>query len=404
MRIFQINFYDMFSTGKIMLGIAQAARERGFVVKTSSKAAKISFDLKRNDPNHLYIGTRVANTIHRYFSWITDLQDCGTIFGSLNLIWNIERFKPDVVHLHDIVGWYVNIDILFRYLKWRDIPVVWTFHDCWAFTGRCIYFDHIGCDNWRSGCGDCPQLGYMPRTWYFDRSAWNFRRKKRLFTALKRLQIVTPSQWLADLTKESFFADYPIKVINNGIDLTRFKPTEGETYRKLKAMNKRIVLGVAATWSHRKGIDVLFRLARDLGDDYIVLLVGAAPHDIPSDVTNAVAYPRTHNVEELAEIYTAADLFANPTLEDNFPTVNLEALACGTPIVTYRTGGSPESVDENTGRVVAQGDYDAFKEAVLEVAQLGKTHFFDHCLERSKLYDINTMLDEYVSMYKSELR
>ncbi len=387
-----------------MLNTAKVAREAGFDVKTASKCAKMSLDRKRNDKNHIYVGSRVENTIHRYFSWITDLQDCGTIFGTLNFIRKIEKYNPDLIHLHDIVGWYLNIDILFTYLKWKKRPVIWTFHDCWAFTGRCIYFDFVKCDRWKIGCGECPQLSYMPGTWYVDHSAWNFRRKKRLFLNIDNLNIVTPSQWLADLTKESFFKTCPVHVINNGIDLNIFKPTKGEIFNRFKALNKKIVLGVAAVWSPRKGKETLIKLARELGDDYLILLVGASEYEVPTDTTNIMAYPRTHNPEELAELYTVANVFANPTLEDNFPTVNLEALACGTPIVTYNTGGSPECVDQYTGRVIPQESFVEFKEAILEVISHGKERFFEACITKSKEYNMWCKLNEYVDLYKNILQ
>lgn len=400
MKIVQINSMDMFSTGNIMLNIARVARERGHTALTVSKKTKMSRDRDRRDPNHIYVGSRVENTIHRYFSWITDLQDYGTIFGTIKLIMQIDRLKPDLIHLHDVLGWYLNIGILFRYIKWKQIPVVWTFHDCWAFTGRCIYFDAAKCDRWKSGCGECPQIGYMPSSWYFDHSAWNFKRKRRLFTAISNLTIVTPSAWLMGLTRESFLSGFPIKVINNGIDINKFKPTHGTLYWELKGQNRPIVLGVAATWSVRKGLNDFLRLAEELGADYQFFIVGISSNDIPASITNIRCLARTHDVEELANIYSAAEVLLNPTYEDNFPTVNLESLACGTPVVTYRTGGSPESVTPKTGRVVGQGDFIGLKEAVQEVCMLGKEHFTENCLQQSRKYDMKDRFNDYIDLYE----
>lgn len=390
----------MFSTGNIMLNIARVSRERGHIAVTASKKTKMSSDLKRGDTNHIYIGSRVENTIHRYFSWITDLQDCGTIWGTIKLIYQIGRLKPDLIHLHDVVGWYLHIGILFRYLKRKKIPVVWTFHDCWAFTGRCIYFDAVKCERWKTECGHCPQKHYMPGSWYFDNSGWNFRRKKRLFTSLDNLTIVTPSVWLKDLTQESFFSNFPIKVINNGINLNKFKPTQGTIYDDIRAAGKPVVLGVAATWSVRKGLNDFLRLAEELGDDYLFFIVGVSGDEVPHTATNIKCLARTHNIEELAEIYSAANVLVNPTYEDNFPTVNLEALACGTPVVTYRTGGSPESVSSKTGRVVEQGDFTALKKAVEEICELGKEHFSEYCLEQSLKYNMTDRFNDYVDLYE----
>lgn len=393
---------DMFSTGNIMLNIAKVARERGYEAVTASKYCKMSNDLQRNDPNHIYIGNRITNTIHRYWAWITDLQDTGSVFSTWRFIREIEKFQPDIIHLHDVVGWYLNIDVLFNYLRKRRIPVVWTFHDCWAFTGRCIYFDSVECERWKTGCGNCPQIGYMPRTWYFDLSAWNFRRKKRLFTSLNQLTIVTPSKWLKDLTKQSFLKEKDVRVINNGINLNVFKPSRGDIYDDLVKDGRKIVLGVAGTWSVRKGLDVFLKLAEDLPDDYKIVLVGLSQNDVRHE-PKIKAIKRTNNPNELAQIYSAANVFANPTLEDNFPTVNLESLACGTPVITYRTGGSPESVTPETGLVVDQGDYKAFMDGIISIVEKGKDRYFDACLEKSKDYDMQARFDDYVDLYEEIL-
>lgn len=395
MKILQINQTDMFSTGNIMLNISRIARERGHIMFTASKKTRMSLQHRRADPFHTYLGTRLEHTLHRYFSWMTDLQDCGSVLSTVQLILLIKRVKPDLIHLHDIVGWYVNVELLFTFLRKYNCPVIWTFHDCWAFTGRCIHFDTVGCNRWKDGCGNCPQIDYMPKSWWFDLSAWNFRRKKRLFTSLSNLTIVTPSEWLADLTRQSFFTNIHVKVINNGINLNVFKPTKGTLYEELMSSGKKIVLGVAGTWSVRKGIDTMRRVADELPDDYMVVIVGE-----DGESNAKLRYiKRTTNQKELAQIYTAADVFVNPTLEDNFPTVNLEALACGTPIVTYRTGGSPESVSETTGIVVQQGKFDSLLQATISVCSKGKKHYESACVASAQKYDMHARYNDYVDLY-----
>jgi len=397
MKILEINSSDLFSTGNIMLNIADTARKRGHKVITASKYCKMSIERNSNDPHHIYIGNRLGNTLHRYWAWMTDLQDTGSYISTKIFIRKIERFKPDIIHLHDILGWYLNLDVLFNYIIHKKIPVVWTFHDCWAFTGRCIYFDSINCQKWKSGCGDCPQKNYMPGTWWFDLSRWNYIHKKRLFTSLPNLTIVTPSIWLANLTKESFLKNYPIKVINNGINLYIFKPTFGSVYTKLSNLNKKIILGVAGTWSRRKGLDVFIRLQNELPDNCLIVLVGINQTDLPTGC-KAMAIPRTHNQIELAEIYTSASVLANPTLEDNFPTVNLEALACGTPVVTYNTGGSPESISNQTGIIVEKDNYEAFKEAVLSVIESNELYQSKTCQQQAQNYAMQARFDDYVDL------
>lgn len=393
---------DMFSTGNIMLNIAKKTRERGHEAYTISKKTKMSLDQKRQDPLHTYIGTRTEHTIHRYFSWITDLQDYGSVISTYELIRKIEKIKPDIIHLHDIVGWYVNIGILFKFLKKYNKPVVWTFHDCWAFTGRCIYFDTANCDRWKTGCGNCPQINYMPKSWYFDLSAHNWHRKNRLFNSIENMTIVCPSTWLKELTGKSFLSRHKCLTINNGINLKTFKPTTGNTYNKLKSLKKKIILGVASTWSTRKGLNNFITLANSIPDDHHIVLVGISAEEIGN--SKIIAYKRTTNQQELAEIYTAADVFANPTMEENFPTVNLEALACGTPIVTYRTGGSPESVDERTGFVVEQGNLEQMLDAIQHITKNGKEYYFNACIEKSKNYDMNERFNDYVNLYEELLK
>ena len=402
MKVLQINMTDMFSTGNIMLNIARKTRERGHEAYTVSKKTRMSLWQNRKDPFHTYIGTRTEHTIHRYISWITDLQDYGSVIATYELIRKIKKINPDIIHLHDIVGWYVNIGILFKFLKKYNKPIVWTFHDCWAFTGRCVYFDSVNCDKWKTGCGNCPQIEYMPKSWYFDLSAFNWKRRKRLFTSVNNLTIVSPSKWLKDFTKDSFLSGYKSIVINNGINLEVFKPTKGKIYNDLKNINKKIILGVASTWSKRKGADDFVELSQILPTDYQIVLVGISQEELKCE--NIIAYKRTTNQKELAEIYTAADVFANPTMEENFPTVNLEALACGTPIVTYRTGGSPESVDSNTGIVVDKGNINEMYDAILHITQKGKEHYSNACIEKSKNYDMNARFNDYVDLYEEILK
>lgn len=402
MKVLQINATDMFSTGNIMLNIAKKTRERGYEAYTISKKTRTSLSCNRKKPFHTYIGTRIEHTIHRYFSWMTDLQDYGSVIATYELIRKIKKINPDIIHLHDIVGWYVNIGILFKFLKKNGKPVVWTFHDCWAFTGRCVHFDGVSCNRWKMGCGKCPQINYMPKSWFFDLSALNWKRKRRLFTSIEDLTIASPSRWLKELADKSFLSKYKSLVINNGINLEIFKPTKGGIYNKIKSLNKKIIVGVASTWSKSKGLEDFIRLADDLPENHQIVLVGISPEEISND--KIIAYKRTTNQKELAEIYTAADVFVNPTMEENFPTVNLEALACGTPIVTYKTGGSPESVDANTGIVVEKGNRKEMLDAILHVTRNGKGHYISACVEKSKNYDMNARFNDYVDLYEKILK
>ena len=314
------------------------------------------------------------------------------------LIAELERIAPDIVHLHNLHGHNVHLDILFSYIKRKNIRVFWTFHDCWAFTGYCPHYDMIGCAQWQSGCRNCPQRTHY--SWFFDRSAMLYEKKKQLFSGIN-LTIITPSQWLADQVKQSFLKDYPVEVIHNGIDLSVFSPKESNFREKYGVGDRFLVLGVAFGWGKRKGLDVFIRLAQRLDPDkFQIVLVGTdetVDRQLPS---NMISIHRTQNQMELAEIYSAADLFVNPTREDTFPTVNMESLACGTPVLTFRTGGSPECIDESCGRVVDCDDEEALFQEILRIA--AETPFSSEaCRERALSFSEEEKYKEYIKLYEN---
>ena len=298
------------------------------------------------------------------------------------------------LHSHDL-----HLGLLFRYFKEKKIKLYWTFHDCWAFTAYCPYFDLAECEKWKSSCQHCSQRKQF--SWFFDRSKALYQRKKELFSGLD-LTIITPSAWLADLVSQSFLADYPVKVINNGIDLDVFRPRESDFRQKHGLENKFVLLGVAFGWGKRKGLDVFRFLAERLDDSFRIVLVGTND-DIDKTLPKSIlSIHRTENQEELAAIYSAADLFVNPTREENYPTVNMESLACGTPVVTFRTGGSAEMLSDTCGAVVTRGDMEAMLEKIMTIAK-DKPFTKEACLEKAKDFDAMTRYREYVSLYEKEL-
>ena len=401
-KIVEINAANFFSTGTIMLNIAETARKEGYEVTTFSKNTRTA--QKKTIKNHKLIGTVFENTLHRYFSWYTDYQDCGSYFGTKKLIRELEQISPDIIHLHDVVGWYINIGVLFKYLKKKDIPVVWTFHCCWAYTGRCIYYDYVKCEKWQKECYHCTQLEGYPESKIFDHSRWNFRRKKRLFTDLQNLTIVTPSHWLKNEVEKSFLKDKKCIVINNGIDREIFRPRKSDFRKKHNLEAKKIILGVSAYWTQpRKGLKYLKELSEMVGDEYKVVVVGVRTNEQVEISEKMIVLPPTSNAIELAEIYTAADVFVNPTLEDNFPTTNIEAISCGTPIVTFDTGGSIEVVTEKTGMIVPQKDMEKLKKAVEQVASF-KEKYIEGCIEMSKLYNKDEKFKEYIELYNNIIK
>ncbi len=277
------------------------------------------------------------------------------------LLARLDEINPDVVHLHNLHGYYVNVQILFSWLAAQSCRVEWTLHDCWAFTGHCAYFTFAKCDKWKDGCSNgCPQLCTYPSTLSKSSCRWNYEQKKRLFTLVsaERVKLITPSQWLADLVGESFLSKYPVEVRHNAIDTAVFKPTPSDFRDRHGIGDRFMILGVASPWTERKGLSDFVRLARELDPKkYVVVLVGLSDKQIKSLPKGIIGLKRTDSCEELAAVYTAADVFFNPTKEDNYPTVNLEAEACGTPVVTYDTGGCRETISLKGSTLIKSSDY-----------------------------------------------
>ena len=320
-------------------------------------------------------------------------------FATRRLIKIIDNIQPDVVQLHNLHGHNVHLGMLFSYLKKNKIKIFWTFHDCFGFTAYCMYFDMIGCDEWKTGCKKCPQR--KKYSWFFDRSESLYSKKKKALSGLD-LTIITPSKWLADITKQSFLKDYPVKVIYNGIDMSLFTPSKSNFREKYKiSEDKAIILGVANKWEKRKGLDVFLQLADSLESKKYQIVVVGTNSDIDKILPkNIISIHRTSNQKELAEIYSAADLFFNPTREDNFPTVNIEALSCGTPVLTFLTGGSPEAIDENSGLVINDCTNEDIKNAIEKIIENG-LFSEENCLLRAKKFNMHDRFDEYIQLYSS---
>lgn len=314
-----------------------------------------------------------------------------------NLLRQLDEIKPDIVHLHNLHGHNCNLEMLLNYLKEHRVKVFWTFHDCWAFTAYCPHFTMAKCEKWKTGCRDCPQ--YRDYSFFFDRSEALYKKKRKLLTNLD-LTIVTPSQWLADLVQQSFLQRYPVRVINNGIDLSIFKPTPSDFREKHNIpADKFLLLGVAFDWGRRKGLDVFAELATRLDPrKYQIVLVGTNSRIDKTLPPQILSINRTHNQRELAEIYTAADLFVNPTREDNYPTVNMESIACGTPVLTFDTGGSSEIIDEKTGTVVDSNDIYALEREIIRIREEAP-YEKEHLLCKAQDFEQNKRLLEYHRAY-----
>lgn len=392
MKVLQINSVcGIGSTGRIATDIHSILIKQGH-----ESYIAYGRDLPKNCDNVIKIGTKTDNYLHVAKTRIFDKHGFGSKQATKEFINKVVDIDPDIIHLHNIHGYYINIEILFNYLKEANKPVVWTLHDCWSFTGHCAYFDYVGCDKWKTECYNCPEKKAYPSSMIFDNSRGNHLSKKEIFTGVKNLTILTPSQWLANLVKESFLQEYPVKVINNGIDLNTFRPIKGDFRKKYNLGDKYIILGVASVWDRRKGLKYFIELADKVSEDEVIVLVGLTKKQIEHLPKNVIGISRTNNVEELVDIYSSADVFVNPTLEDNFPTTNLEALACGTPVITFNTGGSPESIIQyKTGFITNCKNTTSIVEGVNILKSIKVEGFTNEI----KNYDIKNMIRNYLEVY-----
>lgn len=400
MRIAEINMTASGSTGRIMLQIAELAKGKNMMVQTfSTRTFARKPEAVRKIENHLYYGSFFENTIHTVLGKITGYNGCFSYFGTRDLVRKLEKMKPDVLHLHNLHQFCIHMPTLFRYIKKNNVRVIWTLHDCWTFTGHCPHFTVAQCNKWKTRCYACSQYKKYPKT-YVDQSKNMYAKKKKWFLGVKDMTLVTPSEWLANLVGQSFLKDYPVKVIHNGIDLSIFKPTVSDFRERYHCEQKKILLGVSFGWGYSKGLDVFVELAKRLDDSYQIVLVGTNEGTSQMLPKNVISIHRTENQEQLAEIYTAADLFINPTREDTYPTVNMEALACGTPVLTFNTGGSPEIISNACGSVVACDDMDALEKEVKRICE-DKPYSEESCLERASRFDMNEKYEEYTLLYEN---
>lgn len=398
MKVLQINSVcGIGSTGRIATDIHNLLIERGH---ESYIAYGRSNPINCN--NAIRLGNNLDNYIHAVKTRLFDLHGFGSKHVTEKFIEKILIIDPDIIHLHNLHGYYINIEVLFNFLKKYNKPVVWTLHDCWGFTGHCSYFDYIGCEKWKKECYDCPQKMQYPSSLICDNSKRNYYKKKSLFTGINNLTIITPSQWLLRLVKNSFLKEYPIKVINNGIDLAVFRPSERNIRTIYGLEEKFIILGVASVWDRRKGLSDFYKLAKKLSKNDVIILVGLTDSQLKDLPKGIIGIKRTNNINELADLYSCADVFINPTLEDNFPTTNIEALACGTPVITYNSGGSPESIDEKTGFVVEKGNINDLVNKIMLI----KSGFIsrNQCVERARIYDKFDKFNKYIELYESIIK
>jgi len=403
MKVLQINTgVNSGSTGRI-------AEDIGRLLISGGDDSYIAFARAqgKSASELIKIGNKAGIYAHVLRTRLLDGHGFGSYHATEQLLKELRRVDPDVIHLHNIHGYYIHVGSLFSYLKEAEKPVVWTLHDCWSFTGHCSHFDRVSCMKWKTQCYSCPLKKRYPSSLLLDRSRSNYRKKKELFTSLDSLTAVAPSLWLANHVKNSFLKDSDIRVINNGIDLQVFRPDveTAAVRQKYGLENKSVILGVTNVWTQTKGLNDLLELNRSLRPHEQMVLVGMNKKQLKELPRGIVGVERTDSVEELASFYALADVYVNPTYLDNFPTTNIEALACGTPVITYLTGGSAEAIDDKCGIALQKGDIAGLRLAIDKMAETERATLRILCAERAnKLYNKDDRFEEYIALYRALIK
>ena len=351
------------------------------------------------------IGTLADQAFHLLQTRLFDRHGLHSIIATKQLIQKIKNYNPDIIQLHQLHGYYINLQVLFSFLKEFNKPVVWTFHDCWQITGHCCYFTTVECEKWRSLCFRCPLSHSYPASWFSDRSEANFNLKKELFSGVENLTIIPVSRWLDKIVSQSFLSDKKRVIILNGVDTDIFKPSDPEALKlkhNLAGMN--VLLGVADMWSPHKGLDDFIKLAGLIGKNRRIILVGLNKNQIKNLPDNIIGVPRTENVNQLAQYYSLADVFINPSKSESFGLVTAEALACGTPAIVYDSTASPELIIPGTGYIADKGDIATVNIFAEKIIADGKSSYSSKCCESAEnFYNKDKQFFKYIELYKTLL-
>ena len=404
MKIIEINTTkNSGSTGRIASQIQAYVNGKG-------ESCKIAFGYGNSEGSSDFsMYSRAGTHIHSFLSRKLCMQGRCSWVQTYRLVNFLKAEKPDIVHLHNIHGHYLNYKILFRYLKSTQIPVVWTFHDCWPYTGKCAHYSGAGCDKWKTECFDCPNLQTYPDS-SFDGSRRNYQNKKRCFTSLEKLHIVCNSDWLKSQVEESFFKGADITRIYNGVDTGVFYPKTANEVKKAAEkygidLEKKTILGVSGVWKADKGLQVFLELTRAISPEYQVVLVGVSQSQKETLPKSVIAIERTEDMQELAALYTLADVLVNASKEETFGMVPAEAMACGTPVVVSSKTACPEIADPSVVLVVSMDSIDELIDAIEGICTKGKGVYSDSCVAKIRnLFSVEEMNRQYYGLYKRVLK
>ena len=398
-KLLQINptVRESTSTGKIMREIGEMAISAGWESYIAYSGARDG--IPPHSSKLVPVGNRPDLLRHFLATRLFDAHGLASKRATRRLIERIKEIDPDIIHIHNVHGYFLNYPELCDYLAASGKPVIWTVHDCWLYTGHCYHYASAGCDRWQTECHDCPCKTRFPASYVLDRSRRNYRLKKQCFTSLPNFTLVVVSDWMKAELAKAFLADVPCLTIHNGIDTQVFSPEENP------AGSEVYYLAVASIWLKEKGLGDLAELAGLLAPDEKLVVVGkmseAQKRSLPEKV---VTIERTADVGALVHLYSGATALVNPTWQDNYPTVNLESISCGTPVVTYRTGGSVESVTPETGYIVEQGDVKGMYERLRQIREHDREAWRRSCREYAlRHFDKHTALEAYLRLYDSIL-
>lgn len=397
-KLLQINpvIKENTSTGKIMRTLGELAQAAGWESYVAYSRARDG--VPPHSSRLVPVGNKADLLLHWVATRLFDAHGLASRLATRRFVARLRELNPDVIHIHNIHGYFLNYKILSRALAQMGKPVVWTVHDCWLYTGHCYHYASAGCERWKTGCHHCPQKKAFPASWLLDRSRRNWEDKKKAFCSIPGLTLVTVSRWMKGEIAQSFLGRVRCEVIHNGINLDTFRPSPSA---ETALAYGTYYLAVASIWLPEKGLQDLEKLSSVLDADERLVVVGKRPsgHRFPR---NVVCLERTADAAALAALYTEAVALVNPTWQDNYPTVNMEAIACGTPVVSYRTGGSPESITPQTGRVVEQGDVEGLAEALHAIRRQGKEHFSEACRSYALAhFRAQDRFNDYIQLYES---
>lgn len=395
-KLVQINTVCNGSTGNIMGAIQKEAMAQGFET--------VSFYGRRKGYSDMpceKFGSWSSFWIHVIVNILFDMQGGASVYYTKKMVRRLREINPDIIHLHNMHGYYMNLPILFRYLNEEySGKIFWTFHDCWPITGHCPYFVTAKCEKWKYECNQCANKKQYPISYGIDRSKNNYKWKKAVFSKLRELTIICPSKWVKQTVGQSFLKDKEAVVIPNGINQSIFYPrTETAVLEKYGIPgDKKIILGVASIWEPRKGLHDFLALAKVLGNDYRIVLVGVNKKQKEMLPVNVIGILRTENQEELAQIYSRADVFINPSWEETFSLVTVEAMACGTPVIAMRSSAVQELVNEENGVLLEDNSTERYMEAIQYIeCHKFKTEVVQNSV---KNYTIDNMTRQIVKLYK----